>query len=365
MGERGPVIVVEDDPFTRIVQVVLDPHAEPERLAAFSAFFSHDLPDFTRWVSELRTRLVHLRHARVILVASQEALREALPAAHAAVVEGFQIGTEEMDRAPLLRIVQKFGVITSNIDEVSCGNRGIRLLALRRRANMACAEHALGMMLALARKICESNGLLSEKALREAGYAPGAFDRRHTANSNWARITGMRTLHGATLGIVGFGEIGRELASRAAACGMRIAYTQRRRMNPADEVRYTVAYRALDELLRECDYISLNLPGNAATRNIIGRRELELIKPGAILINVSRADLVEREALLEALRAGRLGGFATDLPYEEPGRDDDPLLGFRNVIVTPHIAAQPRFNALDDLDQLLTNLDRALAETAR
>jgi phosphoglycerate dehydrogenase-like enzyme len=365
MGEPGPVIVVEDDPFTRIVQVVLDPDADPERLAAFSAFFSHDLPDFTGWVSALRNRLTHLRNARVVLVASEEALREALPAAHAAVVEGFQIGATEIDRAPRLRIVQKFGTVTSNIDEVSCGTRGIRVLVLRRRANMACAEHAFAMMLALARKICESNGLLSENALREAGYAPGAFDRRHTANSNWARITGMRTVHGATLGIVGLGEIGRELASRAVACGMRIIYTQRRRLDPADEARYAASYRRLDELLRESDYVSLNLPGNAATRGIIGRCELDLIKPGAILINVSRADLVDREALLDTLRAGRLGGFATDLPYEEPGRDDDPLLGFRNVIVTPHIAAQPRFNALDDLEELLTNLDRALAEAAR
>jgi phosphoglycerate dehydrogenase-like enzyme len=365
MDERGPVIIVEDDPFTRIVQVVLDPDADPERLAAFTAFFSHDLPDFTGWVSELRTRLGNLRYARVVLVASEEALREALPAAHAAVVESFRIGAAEIDCAPLLRTVQKFGTITSNIDEVSCGNRGIRVLVLRRRANMACAEHALAMMLALARKICESNGLLSERALRDAGYAPRAFDRRHTANSNWARITGMRTLHGATLGIVGLGEIGRELASRAAPCGMHILYTQRRRLKPADEARYAASYRRLDDLLRESDYVSLNLPGNATTRGIIGRRELELIKPGAILVNVSRADLVEREALLDALHAGRLGGFATDLPYEEPGRDNDPLLGFRNVIVTPHIAAQPRFNALGDLEELLTNLDRALAESAR
>lgn len=364
MSERGPVIVVEDDPFTRIVQVVLDPDSDPERLTAFSAFFSHDLPDFTGWVWKLRAQLVHLRGARVILAASPDALREALPAAHAAVVEGFQLGTVEINRAPLLRVVQKFGTITSNIDETSCRSRGIRVLALRRRANVACAEHALALMLALSRRICDTNGLISEEALREAGYAPASFDRRHTANSNWARITGMRTLSGATLGIVGLGEIGRELASRGAACGMQILYTQRRPLNPDDEARYQASYRGLDHLLSESDYVSLNLPGNASTRGIIGERELGLIKPGAILVNVARADLVDRAGLLECLRTGRLGGFATDLPYEEPGRDDDPLLGFRNVIVTPHIAAQPRFNALDDLAELLKNLDRALAATA-
>ena len=84
------------------------------------------------------------------------------------------------------------------------------------------------------------------------------------------------------------------------------------------------------------------------------------MKDGAILVNVSRADLVDRTALVEALHTGRLGGYVTDLPYE-PGLDDDPLLQFRNVIITPHIAAQPRFNALDDFEELLVNLDRALS----
>ncbi|MGQ0524269.1 MAG: 2-hydroxyacid dehydrogenase [Betaproteobacteria bacterium] len=361
MGETRPVLVVEDDPFTRIVQVVLDPEVEPGRVAAFASFFSHDVPDFSGWLSSLRPRLENLYPARVRLVASQEALQDFLPAAHAAVVEGLAIGAGELARAPLLRVVQKFGVITTNIDQAGCAARGIPVLALRRRANMACAEHALGMMLALARKIGATNGLISEGRLREAGYAPGTYDRRHTANSNWARITGIRTLVGARLGIVGLGEIGRELAVRAAACGMRLLYTQRRRLDPRDEAHYGATYCTLEELLPTCDFISLNLPGNPTTRGIVGRRELDLIKPGAVLVNISRADLIDRTALIEALRAGRLGGFATDLPYEEPGRDDDPLLGFRNVILTPHIAAQPRFNALDDLEELLLNLDRALA----
>ena len=93
---------------------------------------------------------------------------------------------------------------------------------------------------------------------------------------------------------------------------------------------------------------------------VIGRHEFDRIKPGAMLVNVSRADLIDRTTLIDALRAGRLGGFATDLPYEEPGRDDDPLLACRNVIITPHVAAQPRFNALADFEELLLNIAQAL-----
>jgi phosphoglycerate dehydrogenase-like enzyme len=85
------------------------------------------------------------------------------------------------------------------------------------------------------------------------------------------------------------------------------------------------------------------------------------MRPGASLINISRADVVDRAALLEALRSGRLGGFGLDPLYESPGRDDDELLRFANVIMTPHIAAQPRFNALDDLDDMITGLARAMS----
>jgi phosphoglycerate dehydrogenase-like enzyme len=84
------------------------------------------------------------------------------------------------------------------------------------------------------------------------------------------------------------------------------------------------------------------------------------MKPGARLINVSRAEIVERGALLAALRSGRLGGFALDPLYEAPGRDDDELLQFENVLLTPHIAAQPRFNALDDITDLVTALEEKL-----
>jgi len=163
------------------------------------------------------------------------------------------------------------------------------------------------------------------------------------------------------IGIVGLGEIGREVALRAAAFGMRIVYFQRRRMSSQDEARYCAAYAPLDKLLADSDFVSLHLPFTDATRGIIGRRELGLIKRGAILVNISRPLLVDREALLDALRAGRLGGFGLDPHYDAPGRADDPLLGFRNVIVTPHLAAAPRFNSLSDFEELLLGIDQALA----
>jgi phosphoglycerate dehydrogenase-like enzyme len=355
------VVVVEDDPFPRLIQVILDPGTPGARVAAFSHFFAHELPDFTGWCERLRMRLKRLYPAEVRLVPDQAGLLAALPGATAVVTESLKVGKQEITAAgEELRIVQKYGTVLSGIDTAACGRAGIGVLTLRRRANISCAEHAFGLMLALARKIHETAGLISMEQLRAAGYAPTQYDRAHTANANWARITGTRNLFDRQIGIIGFGEIGREVALRAAAFGMRIVYTQRRRLSPQDEARYSAAYAPLDTLLAGSDFVSLHLPLTDATRGIIGRRELGLTKPGAILVNISRPPLVDREALLDALRAGRLGGFGLDPHYDAPGRADDPLLGFRNVIVTPHLAAAPRFNSLNDFEELLLGLDRAL-----
>jgi phosphoglycerate dehydrogenase-like enzyme len=356
-----PVVVVEDDPFPRLLQVILDPATPPARLAAFSHFFAHEEPDFPGWCERLRARLKRLYPAEVRLVPDQPGLLAALPGATVVVTESLAVSRKEVAAAGrTLRIIQKYGTLLSGIDAAACKRARIRVLTLRRRANIACAEHAFGLMLALARKIRETAGLVSVEQLKAAGYSPTQYDRAHTANANWARVTGTRTLFGKQLGLVGFGEIAREVALRAAAFGMRVVYTRRHRLTRKDESRLGVAYAPLDALLSSSDFVSLHLPLTDATRGIIGRPEFALIKPGAILVNISRPPLVDREALLDALRAGRLGGFGLDPHYDAPGRADDPLLDFRNVIVTPHLAAAPRYNALEDFEELLVGLDRAL-----
>jgi phosphoglycerate dehydrogenase-like enzyme len=168
-------------------------------------------------------------------------------------------------------------------------------------------------------------------------------------------------LNGATLGIIGVGEIGREIAIRAAAFGMRILYYQRTRLPAAEERELEAAYVPFETLLAQSDWVVPQVPGGPATRGFIGRAQFAQMKPGAFLVNVARADIVDRAALIEALTSGRLGGFALDPLYEAPGRSDDELLGFDNVVLSPHIAAQPRFNALDDLADMMEGLSKELA----
>jgi phosphoglycerate dehydrogenase-like enzyme len=355
-----PTLVVEDDWFLRLVGVVLDPATSPQRIDAFADFFSCDLPDFRSWMEDVRQRVPALYPAAVRLVDSEATYRAALPEAHAIVTESLPVGKAELAAAPRLRAVQKFGTITRSIDREACAARGIPVLTLRRRANIACAEHAMALMLALARKLTRVAGRVSLEQLRDAGFQPKLYDRRHTAGSNWARVGGLSILSGTTLGILGLGEIGRELATRAAAFGMQIVYHQRRPLPDAEAAQWHAAYRPFEALLAESDWVSVNVPGTAATRHLLDKAAFARMKAGARLVNVSRADIVEREALIEALSSGRLGGFALDPLYEAPGRRDDALLAFENVIITPHLAAQPRFNALGDMGDLIGQLEENL-----
>ena len=357
----APVVVVEDDRFLRIVEIVLDPKASRERFAGFADFFAHDEPDFAGWCEKVRRQAQKLYPADVRLVETQQALRENLADARALIVEALAVGAEEIAAAPQLKAVQKFGVDLRRIDSKACAAKGVAVLTLRRRSNIACAELALTLMLMLARRVNELQGRVSAEALAAHGYEYKPFDRRHTPNSNWGRIPGLSMLHGTTVGIIGLGEIGREFAARAASFDMHILYTQRQQATAPIEQLCHASYRPMELLLAESDWVVPFLPTGAATRNLLGRAQLERMRPGARLVNVSCAEVVDRAALIEALKSGRLGGFGLDPLYESPGRSDDELLKFPNVIMTPHIAAQPRFNALDDLDDMITRLARVAA----
>jgi phosphoglycerate dehydrogenase-like enzyme len=357
---RPPVLVLEDDVAIHLLGVVLDPKTSPERYSAFVLYMSHDLPDFDGWCAQARANAGRLFPADVRFVATQEELLAGLPEADGAVVEGLEIGPRELAAAPQLGVVLKHGVDTRNIDLAACAARGIPVLTLRRRVNIACAEQALAAMLAIAKKLPQIAGLISDEHLRAAGYSPGRLDRRHTSNAGWSRVIGLRTLFGSTLGLVGMGEIGRELAVRCAACGMRQLYYQRRRLPESLEQQLQVEYAPLDRLLEESDWVSVQVPLTSATRGMFNRERLALMKPGAVLIDIARAELIDREALLDALRSGQLGGLALDAQYEEPGRSDDELLSFDGVLLTPHTAAAPRFNSLSDCEEMIQGLATAL-----
>src|SRR5580692_11048163 len=209
---------------------------------------------------------------------------------------------------------------------------------------------------------CRAESRFWPCAAAPTSLAPSTpLDTRHTPGANWGRFSGLRSLNESTLGIIGLGEIGREIATRAAAFGMTTRYFQRTKLSQDEERALNVSYRPLDRLLADSDWIIPQLPLDASTLGIIDRERLNLMKHGACIVNVSRAELIDRDALLNVLRSGRLGGFALDPLYEEPGRPDDELLSFANVILTPHMAGSPRFNGLRDIEDVIEGLVGALA----
>ena len=212
------------------------------------------------------------------------------------------------------------------------------MLTIRRRANIACAEHALALMLAQARKLDRMVGRVTAAKLAAEGHPYKPFDRRHTPNSNWGAHP--RHPHAPR-------RDARHHRARRDRPRDRIPRRRLRHAHPlfpapplpeADERALGVDYAPLDTLLAEADWMIPQLPEGPSTRNLIGAAQLARMKPGAFIVNVSRPDVIDRAALIEALKSGRLGGFALDPLYEAPARDDDELLQLKNVILVPHLA---------------------------
>jgi len=217
--------------------------------------------------------------------------------------------------APRLRVVSRFGSGVDTVDLEAAARHGVTVTNTPGANTTAVAELTLGLLLAIARDL------------------PTAVA---TARSGgWARKSGWE-LEGKTLGLVGLGRIGRAVAARAAAFGMRVIAH-----DPVAADVPGVARVALDDLWGEADVVSLHLGLEAGTRHIVDAAVLARLKPGAVLINASRGGLVDEAALADALRSGRLAGAAADAFEREPPVGS-PLLDLPNFVPTPHLGAATR-----------------------
>jgi len=352
---------MEDDVALRPFSVLLDPECPPERRAAFADYMRHDLPDFEIWREALRAEVPGLHPCRVTLVSDEAGLRAALSDADAAIVEALPFGEVELAAGPRLRLVQKFGAVVSNIDLDACAKRDVHVAIQRRRTNIAVAEHGFMLLLALAKRLPLIGGLVTPERFAAIGRPLTPFDRRHTPNANWGRISGLRRLNGARLGLIGFGEIGRETALIARGFEMDVVYHQRNRQDAATEAAFGVRYGSFEEVMA-CEAVSVQLPFNSATRGFVDARALAHMPEGAILINTARAEIVDRDALLSALASGRLAGAGFDVLYDEPAKEDETLLSRPNFLATPHLAGGSRLNGLADMREMIAGMHAQLGQ---
>jgi D-3-phosphoglycerate dehydrogenase len=222
--------------------------------------------------------------------------------------------------APELKIVARNGAGYSNVDMKAAAELGVRVTLTPGANSVSVAELVLGLILSLARQI----------PTLDAGVHRG----------NWARVLGTE-LYGKTLGVIGTGHVGGEVIKRANAFGMNIAAFD---IQPRLELcqPYQVRYMALEEVLRQADFLTLHAPLTPDTHGLIGSRTLRLMKSTACIINAARGELVNESDLFKALKSGALAGFAADTLAQEPPPANHPLLSLPNVVLTPHCGGYTR-----------------------
>jgi glyoxylate reductase len=245
--------------------------------------------------------------------------------------------------APRLRVVAVAAVGYNLIDVAAATRRGVLVTNAPGVLTETTADLAWALMLAVARRLPEGDRFV------RAGRWTGV---------HWSLMMGA-DVHGATLGIIGLGRIGRAIARRAQGFGMRVLY-HNRAPDPEAERALGAAYRDRAALLAEADFVVLALPLTAETRHLIGARELALMKPTAFLINIARGPIVDEGALVDALRAGRLAGAGLDVFEEEP-KVHPGLLALENVALTPHVGSASRATRLKMATLAAENCVAALA----
>lgn len=272
---------------------------------------------------DLRLERAELRRVGARLVATraddEAALIENVKGADGIILTFAPITRAVIESLSRCRVIVRYGVGVDTVDLDAATERGIVVANVRDFCTEEVSNHALMLLLACARKL--------------SLFAPSMRDGR------WHNrpLAPMGSIYGQTLGIVGMGNIGRALARKASALGLRVI-AHDPYVHAAAATENEASLVTLDELLRKADYVSLNLPLTPETHHLIGARELGLMKPAAYLINTARGSVVDEAALADTLAKGGITGAGLDVFEEEPLPPKSPLLRLDNVILTPHTA---------------------------
>jgi glycerate dehydrogenase len=245
-----------------------------------------------------------------------------LRGASIAITNKVPLRASDIAQLPDLKMVAIAATGTDNVDLAACRERGIVVSNIRNYSLVSVPEHVFALILALRRKL--------------RAYCADVDAGLWQQSSRFCLLDHpIADLAGSRIGIVGYGALGKKVASIARAFGMEVCVTSR---SPVTDEGVTVL--SLDELLRTADVVSLHLPLTDQTRNMIGARELATMKRSALLINTARGGLVDEAALAQALREGVIGGAGFDVLSKEPPLPDNPLLQLHqpNFILTPHVA---------------------------
>lgn len=275
----------------------------------------------TEAISETGIRLLQAEHEVDVRKVTPEEMLEIIPAYDALITRSeTKVTAEVLARGTRLKVVGRAGVGVDNIDVNAATERGVVVVNVPGANTYSTAEHAFGLLIAVARNIPQAHHALARE---------GRWDRKTYVGTE---------LHGKTLGIIGLGRIGSEVAVRAKAFGMRVlAYDPYVPSSRAEHLGVTMV-PTIRELLPEVDFLTIHAAKTPESARLIGAAELALMKPTARIVNCARGGMVDEEALYTALKEGRLAGAALDVFAAEPCTDS-PLFSLPNVVVTPHLSA--------------------------
>jgi phosphoglycerate dehydrogenase-like enzyme len=270
-----------------------------------------------------------------------EPVEAVLPQADFALVATTPLPAAAFAAASRLRLVQHQGVGYNKTDVAAAAAHGIPVAICPAGTSIGVAEHVFLLILALYKRLREA-----DRSMREGNFY------------QWELRAGSFEMHGKTMAILGLGRIGREVAKRARAFGLRLLYTDLQRAPAGLERQIGAAFVPFEECLAQSDILSLHLPLTPATHHLISRQELRRMKSSAVLINTARGPLVDEAALVEALQSRWIAGAGLDVYETEPPPKDHPLFHLENVILTPHIAAGTLDALVAKMDACFENMQR-------
>jgi D-3-phosphoglycerate dehydrogenase len=269
---------------------------------------------------------------------SNEELCEKIQAYQGLIVRsGTKVTAEVIEHAKNLKVIGRAGVGVDNIDVAAATKKGIAVLNAANANTISTAEHTFALMIALARRIPEA----------QASILNGKWQR--------SKFKGVE-LYGKTLGIIGLGKIGKEVAKRAMAFGMQVlAFDPLIDLEVFHQVG--VEARNLNELFYHCDFITIHVPLTGQTKHLVGEAQFEICKSNLRLVNTARGGVVDEAALYRALKSGKMAGAAVDVFEKEPP-GANPLFDLENGVVTPHLGAatlEAQNRVAEEIAQLVAN----------
>jgi D-3-phosphoglycerate dehydrogenase len=255
--------------------------------------------------------------------------------AEAILCDAASISRRVLEALPTVKVVSEYGIGYDNIDAAAATELGVWVTNVPGFCSEEVADHAIACVLALARRLP-----LLDRVVKGGGWGAGSAGP-------------MRRLSAQTVGLIGFGRIGQTTARKASALGLRVL-AHSPNTTPERARQHGAEAATLEQVFQQSDFVVLHAPANAQTRRLVNRETLALMKPGAYVVNAGRGSLVDEDALVDALASGRIAGAALDVFDPEPPRQDNPLLGLDNVLLTPHAA----FYSEESLEDLQTSAAR-------